>query len=230
VDQSLGDILDHLDDLAVAQDTLVLFLGDNGTDAPLGHQHEVACAAPLRGKKGSHYEGGMRVPFVAAWARPDPESPHQQRLPLAAGTIQPGIASVTDLFPTLLRLAGAEIPAGHPVDGAPLDGLLAGRPDKAREESFLMHYPHAPHRTDYWTSYREGDWKVIHHYIPTVVSRGSRYQLFHLGEDPYEQSDRAAANPEVLRRMMQRLAAKLEAYGAAYPVAPDGQPLKPVVP
>jgi len=79
----------------------------------------------------AHYEGGMRVPFVAAWARPDAESPHQQRLPIAAGTISPAIASVTDLFPTLLGLAGAEVRANHPVDGKPLDALLAGQPDSA---------------------------------------------------------------------------------------------------
>ena len=68
MDKSLGDLLDHLDALGVADNTLIFFLGDNGSDAPLGHQHEVACAAPLRGKKGAHYEGGMRVPFIAAWA------------------------------------------------------------------------------------------------------------------------------------------------------------------
>ena len=75
MDKSLGDVLDHLDALGVAENTLVFFLGDNGSDAPLGHQHEVACAAPLRGKKGTHYEGGMRVPFIAAWAKPNPENP-----------------------------------------------------------------------------------------------------------------------------------------------------------
>ena len=75
MDKSLGDILDHLDELGVAENTLVFFLGDNGSDAPLGHQHAVACAAPLRGKKGAHYEGGMRVPFIAAWAKPNRAKP-----------------------------------------------------------------------------------------------------------------------------------------------------------
>jgi arylsulfatase A-like enzyme len=79
MDKSLGDILDDLDELGVAENTLVFFLGDNGSDAPLGHQHAVACAAPLLGKKGAHYEGGMRVPFIAAWARPNNTNPHQKR-------------------------------------------------------------------------------------------------------------------------------------------------------
>ena len=69
--------------LGIAENTLVFFLGDNGSDAPLGHEHAVACAEPLRGKKGSHYEGGMRVPFIAAWAKPDAANEHQKRLPIA---------------------------------------------------------------------------------------------------------------------------------------------------
>lgn len=84
MDKSLGDLLDHLEQLGVAENTLLFFLGDNGSDAPLGHQHEVACAAPLRGKKGSHYEGGVRVPFIAAWAKASAENAVQKRLPIVA--------------------------------------------------------------------------------------------------------------------------------------------------
>ncbi len=79
MDKSLGDVLDQIASLGVAEDTVIFFLGDNGSDAPLGHQHAVACAAPLRGKKGSHYEGGMRVPFIAAWVRRMP------RIPISSG-------------------------------------------------------------------------------------------------------------------------------------------------
>jgi arylsulfatase A-like enzyme len=228
MDKSLGDILDHLDALGVAENTLVFFLGDNGSDAPLGHQHEVACAAPLRGRKGSHYEGGMRVPLIAAWAKANLENPQQKRLPIAAGVIQSQQAAVYDLFPTILALAGIKPPASHVVDGARLDTLLTGRRDNSREEAFLMHYPHAPHRTDYFTCYRQGPWKVIYHYFPSKVSGDSHYQLFNLSEDPFEQQDLAASRPEELRRMMQGLIAALEKHHAVYPVDKDGAtPLKP---
>lgn len=86
----------------------MFFLGDNGSDAPLGHEHEVACAVPLRGKKGSHYEGGMRVPFLAAWAKPAVGNAHQQRLPIAVGGVQTQQAAVYDLFPTILNMVGGE--------------------------------------------------------------------------------------------------------------------------
>lgn len=231
MDKSLGDVLDHLEKLGVAEDTLVIFLGDNGSDAPLGHQHEVACAAPLRGKKGSHYEGGTRVPFIAAWAKPNAGNSFQKRLPIAAGAIQSQQAAVYDIFPTVLPLAGASAPAGHAVDGARLDTLLAGRRDPAREEAFLMHYPHAPHRTDYFTTYRSGDWKVIYHYFPSEVSEGSHYQLFNLATDPFEQKNLATSHPAELAQLMRGMIAGLEKQNAAYPVdKPGDAPLKPKLP
>jgi arylsulfatase A-like enzyme len=231
MDKSLGDVLDHLEKLGIAENTLFIFLGDNGSDAPLGHEHAVACAAPLRGKKGSHYEGGMRVPFIAAWVKPDPANAHQQRLPIAAGAIQSQQAAVYDLFPTLLAVAGIAPPDGHIIDGRRLDTLFTGKRDTARDEVFLMHYPHSPHRTDYFTTYREGDWKVIYHYFPTAVSGNSHYQLYNLGKDPSEQTDLATSEPAQLRRLMQGLIAGLEAQHAVYPVEKDSkQPMKPKLP
>lgn len=231
MDKSLGDLLDHLESLGVAENTLLFFLGDNGSDAPLGHEHQVACAEPLRGKKGSHYEGGMRVPFIAAWARPSEKTPLQQRLPILAGGIQSQQASVMDLFPTILHTAGVAVPDAHPVDGVALDSLLTGKPDPARNETFLMHYPHRPHRSSHFTVYREGGWKVIYHYFPDAQSGGGRYQLFHLAEDPFEQHDLAQEKPNKLKQLMQRLSASLAAHGAQYPVsAENGSPLHPEIP
>jgi arylsulfatase A-like enzyme len=222
MDKSLGDVLDHLDTLGVAENTLIFFIGDNGSDAPLGHQHEVACAAPLRGKKGAHYEGGTRVPFIAAWAKANPANPFQKKLPIAVNAIQPQQAAIYDVFPTILALTGARAPGTHAVDGSRLDTLLTGKPDRGRREQFLMHYPHAPHRTDYFTVWRDGDWKVIYHYFPTEVSGGSHYQLFNLTADPFEQHDLAPTRPGELKRLMQGLVAELERQHAVYPVEKDG--------
>ncbi|MBE7494674.1 MAG: sulfatase-like hydrolase/transferase [Verrucomicrobiaceae bacterium] len=231
MDRSLGDVLDHLDTLGVAENTLVLFLGDNGSDAPLGHQHEVACAAPLRGKKGSHYEGGMRVPFIAAWAKPDAANEHQKRLPIAPNAIQSQQAAVYDMFPTILGLTGVQTPSSHIVDGKKLDTLLTAKPDSGRDEKFLMHYPHSPHRTDYFTTFRDGEWKVIYHYFPTEVSGGSHYQLYNLKDDPFEQNDLAKSHPAELKKMMQGLIAGLEAQNAVYPVEKGTQtPVRPKLP
>ncbi len=218
MDKSLGDVLDHIEKLGVSENTLVIFLGDNGTDAPLGHQHAVACAAPLRGKKGSHYEGGIRVPFIAAWAKPSANNSLQQRFPIAHGSIQTQVSSVCDLLPTLAQVTNVPVPDNHMLDGQSLWKLFAGQADADRAEQFLMHYPHSPHRTDYFTLLRDGDWKVIYHYFPSEVSADSHYQLYNLSDDPFEQNELSAKEPEQLRRMVSRLAQELKRHHAAMPV------------
>ena len=238
MDKSLGDLLDQLESLGVANNTLVFFLGDNGSDAPLGDQHVVACAAPLRGKKGAHYEGGMRTPFIAAWAAPDPENPWQRKLPIAAGTVQGQVANVTDLFPTILGLVGANPdPDKHPVDGRDLSKLLKGEGETSRPEQFLMHYPHGTHRSNYFTVWRDGDWKVIHHALPEIPTHGGflqheggPFQLFNLKDDPFEQKDLAKEQPDELKRLVAGMRAELDRMDAVHPVDAAGQAILPEVP
>ena len=237
MDKSLGDMLDHLDELGVAENTLVFFLGDNGSDAPLGHQHQVACAAPLRGKKGAHYEGGMRVPFIAAWAKPDGKNALQIKLPIPTGAIQNQIAAVQDLFPTITELTGCDVPSDYVVDGEHLQTLLTGQSDSERSKTFLMHYPHGPHRSNYFTTWRDGDWKVIYHTLPEekttggfIQFQGGHYELFNLKDDPFESNNLADSHPQVLRRMMIGLIAALEKHNAIYPVDDEGNELRPQLP
>lgn len=231
MDKSLGDVLDHLQALNVAENTLVVFLGDNGSDAPLGPEHEVACAAPLRGKKGAHYEGGMRVPFIAAWAKPNSAHARQAKLPIPVGVVQSQFGRVYDIFPTLLNVAGVAPPAGHAIDGQSLDTLLTGKTDPARDSTFLMHFPHSPHRSEYFTVYRAGDWKLIYHYPPSRKFGAKRYELFNLKDDPFESRDVAAAEPKVLRRMVDGMIRALDEQQAQFPVGPDGKtPLRPQLP
>lgn len=236
MDKSLGDVLDHLDALGVAEDTLVLFLGDNGSDAPLGHQHAVACAAPLRGKKGAHYEGGMRVPFIAAWAKQSADNAFQKNLVIPRGVIQSQVASVEDLFPTILELTGCQAPADYVVDGKPLQTLLTGGRDATRGEEFLMHYPHGPHRSNYFTVWRNGRWKAIYHALPDTKTTGGHiqfgdghFELFDLQTDPFESHNVAANEPDVLKRMMAEMIQQLEDCDAVYPLA-DGKRVKPQLP
>jgi arylsulfatase A-like enzyme len=237
MDKSLGDMLDQFEQLGIAENTLIFFLGDNGSDAPLGNQHVVACAAPLRGKKGAHYEGGMRVPFIAAWAKRDPGNELQQRLPIPAGTIQSQVASVEDLFPTILDLTGNSSPDDHTVDGSRLQTLLSGKSDPSRREQFLMHYPHGRHRSNYFTTWRDGDWKVIYHTLPRkpttgghIQFEGGNYQLFNLAEDPFESNNLARANPQTLQRLMKGLIHQLKDHKAVYPIDDSGNPLPPQMP
>ncbi|MFK5920882.1 MAG: sulfatase-like hydrolase/transferase [Verrucomicrobiota bacterium] len=237
MDKSLGDMMDQFEDLGIAENTLIFFLGDNGSDAPLGDQHVVACAAPLRGKKGAHYEGGMRVPFIAAWAKENPQNRWQKKLPIPHGVIQGQVASVPDLFPTILEFTGAKAPQDYPVDGQLLQTLLSGKGDSSRPQQFLMHYPHGIHRSNYFTTWRDGDWKVIYHTLPKIPTtgkhiqfEGGHYQLFNLAEDPFESTNLADSKPVELKRMMEGLIAQLKKHQAVYPVDDAGKVLAPQLP
>ena len=227
MDESLGLLLDHLEKAGIAENTLILLLGDNGSDAPLGESHEVASSAPLRGKKGTHYEGGMRVPFIAAWAKTDATNTHQQALAIPADALQGHIVSVEDLFPTVLDIAKIKAPDTHKIDGQSLRTLLTGKDDPAHRDTFLMHFPHA-HRSVYFTSLRSGDWKVIYHYLP--AAKQPRYELFHVKDDPYEQTDLAIKQPEMLEKLMKELIISLEKHDAQYPQDKEGKELTPQLP
>ncbi len=225
VDKSLGDIIRELNRLGVAENTLLIFFGDNGSDAPLGAIHGYSSSAPLRGKKGTHHEGGVRVPFIAAWAKSDPENLWQKKLPIAANQIQPQIGTITDIFPTVCSLVGAEIPDGHETDGFDLKQQFAGKHNKNRSNTFLNHFPHG-HRSSYFSLYINGDWKVVYHY---PVKGGPDYELYNTKKDPYEKHNIAAQNPEQLKIMMQTMADDMRAKGALYPVK-NGKKLKPKAP
>lgn len=225
VDQSLGEILDHIEQLGVAGNTLVLFLGDNGSDAPLGPDLAVACAAPLRGKKGTHYEGGMRTALLAAWAKPDPANPLQKRFPIATGATCTQLAAVYDLFPTILAATGCSdrIPAGYPVDGLNLMPVLAEPSAPGQPRGFLMHFPHE-HRSSYFTVFRREHWKLVYHWRKPA---GKRLELFDLQQDPAEQNNLAASQPEQLDSMWAGMIEALQATAALPPLADDGSALIP---
>ncbi|MGI9240955.1 MAG: sulfatase [Verrucomicrobiales bacterium] len=229
MDKSLGDMLDHLDELGVAGNTLVLFLGDNGTDAPIGGAHAISCAAPLRGKKATHYEGGMRVPFIAAWAKPDAENPAQKRTPIEAGAITSQLGAVYDLLPTLLGAAEVELPENTAIDGIDLRKFFNPSPQGTIEREFLMHFPHQ-HRSSYFTSFHKGDWKLVYHYRPAERDTWDRIELFDLAADPTESKNLAAENPEKLGEMFGAMSAALDRSGAQFPLADDKEnTLKPTL-
>lgn len=226
MDKSLGQLLDHLESSGQAEHTLIFFLGDNGSDCPLGEAENVGSSAPLRGKKGSCYEGGVRVPFLASWAQPAATNPVQARFPITSGGHQNQIASIEDIFPTVTRLLDLTVPSGYPVDGQDLGRLLTGQPDPSRRQTFLMHYPHN-HRSSYWSSLRLDNWKVIYRYNPNKEKPA--IELYDLAVDPFESKNLADDNPAERKRMIQSLLDALERTGASGPMTKAGKMMKPVV-
>lgn len=228
MDKSLGDLMDEVDKLGVAEDTLILFLGDNGSDAPLGDSHGHTSSEPLRGKKATSFEGGMRVPFIAAWAKPNPDNAFQKKLPIPQGVMQGQMGTVMDLYPTLLALAGAKNPQKHVVDGFDLATQITGKTNPSRGKSFLMHFPHQHHST-YFTTYITPDWKLVYHYNPKTSEIPS-YELYDLKNDPFENKNVSSQNPEKLKSLVKAMSQQLEAEHALYPVDTHGKELKPQMP
>ena len=215
MDKSLNDILNHLNTLNISENTLVIFIGDNGSDAPLGKTHSIASSAPLRGKKGTHYEGGMRVPFIASWAKPA-KNPLQKSFQIKNLVIDQVFAKVSDIFPTILDAAGIQKPKNHITDGTSLRHLLSGN-TTTHPQKFLMHFPHS-HRSSYFTVLREGDYKLIFHYKKKGLER---YELFDLINDPYEEKNLANTKPEILKKMIGQMNLELENCNAQYPHTGD---------
>lgn len=227
MDKSLGDLLDHLESIGVAENTFVIFLGDNGTDAPMGGSHAISSSAPLRGKKATHYEGGMRVPFIAAWGKSDPQNRFQSQHPVLPDRhVTKGFGQICDVYATILDITETKSAEGHQVDGISLLPSLRGEP-LPEDREFLMHFPHG-HRSSYFTALRKGNHKLVYHY---PVDRGSknafpRIEIFNLATDPTENANLAESNLALRREMMEAMTAALDEAGAQFPVA-EGKSLKP---
>ncbi len=206
MDKSLGDILANLEQLGVAKDTLVIFMSDNGGDAPFANVND--SNAPLRHKKGSKYEGGVREPMIVSWAKPDPTSPIQSALPIVSGSREDDIVAIFDFFPTFAAIAGVQPVPG--LDGHDLTSYFRGEPGHHRPQELLIHFPH-DHRSAYFTIFREGDWKLIYNYA------SNDYELYNLATDISESSDRAADEPERVRKMARKMARELAREGAQWP-------------
>jgi arylsulfatase A-like enzyme len=87
-----------------------------------------------------------------------------------------------------------------------------------------MHFPHK-HRSSYFTSFRDGDWKLVYHYRPNDNPAKTPYELFNLAQDPFEKHNLADSKPQVLKKMMATMTASLQEQSALYPVDPDGNEL-----
>lgn len=225
MDKSLGDILDHLVEKGIAGNTLVIFMGDNGTGLYLGTDRDYCSSAPLRGMKGTEFEGGMRVPCIIAWAAPE-DNPSQARLPIKPDIVRTEVASICDIYPTLAAFVGADIPSDHAVDGQDLSPLLGGGPEPAsHKDEFLMHFPHE-HRGSYFTVWRHDKWKLIYYYNPNHPEK-PQCSLFNLKRDPFETRDLSSRCPGRVRKLLNEMILKLEETGAQYPVDFRGDPIPP---
>jgi len=202
MDDAVGLVLDQLKASGLAENTILCFTSDNG-GVSSGDAYSTS-NLPLRGGKGRQWEGGIREPYYLK----------------APGITKPGTTcavpvSGIDWYPTLLELAGVAVPAEQEIDGVSLVPLLKG--ETIPDRPLFWHYPHYGNQGGEPSSIiLEGDWKLIHYH------EDGRDELYHLGDDPGEQNDLAAAQPERARAMRGRLDTWLQAVDAEFP-RPDPQ-------
>jgi arylsulfatase A-like enzyme len=194
VDESVGRIMRKLDEVKIANRTVIVFTSDNGGLIP------VTSNAPLRAGKGTLYEGGIRVPMIVRW----PEAVN------AKSTCDVPVASV-DFHGSILEIAGVEGVPGDVVDGVSIGSLLK-QTGRVNRDAIYWHYPHYhPGGATPCGAVREGDFKLIEFY------EDGHLELYNLREDLSETNDVASKMPEKAAELRQKLADWRRAVNAQMP-------------
>ena len=191
LDDNVGRILAKIDELGIADRTVVIFTSDNGGFINKYKGTTVTNNSPLRSGKGSLYEGGTRVPLAIRWPGVTP-----------AGTVCREPVSTIDFYSTLLEMAGLKGDADHnaTVDGKSLVRLLKKPPSaKLDREALYWHYPHYYPTTGPVSSIRAGDWKLLEFHEDKHV------ELYNLADDLGEQNDLAGRMPERAEQLRRQL-------------------------
>ncbi len=200
VDDSVGELVAHLGELGILENTYIFFFSDNGglcTKNTVGP----GCNLPLRASKGWLYEGGIRVPLIV-------RQPGKKN----AGAQPTDYVLSTDIYPTLLDLAGLPLRPGQHPDGRSFEDLLVNTRTRKAPRRLYWHYPH--YHGSAWTpgaAIRDGDWKLIEFYHHGNV------ELYNLKDDPGEAKDLATRFPGRTNELRQRLRDWQEKMGAKMP-------------
>lgn len=216
VDDSVGTILATLDELNLAENTLVIFSSDNGgvggyQREGIGRNNSITDNAPLRGGKGMLYEGGIRVPYVFRWKNV-----------ISPGQVTDIPINSVDLYPTLLEIAQASSLPDQPLDGESYLSVLKS-PQNARLKrgAIFWHFPgylgqgENSWRTTPVSVIRSGDWKLLE------FLEDGKLELYHLKDDVGERHNLADQMPDITADLHAKLVAWRDGIGAPLPTKND---------
>ena len=216
MDKSLGDIMSWLEANSLDDDTILIFMSDNGglatapywRDGELYHQN-----APLNCGKGSLYEGGIREPMMVYW--PNVTRP---------GSVCDKYLIIEDFFPSILEMAGIDsYKTLSPIDGRSFVPLIKGTGDPSKGRSLVWNYPNiwgnSGPGVNLNCAIRRGDWKLVYYYDT------GKKELFNVKEDIGETCDLSAEKPGLVRKLSARLGRYLRSVDAQRPsFLPSGEP------
>lgn len=208
MDKSLGDIMSWLEANSLDDDTILIFMSDNGglatapywRDGELYHQN-----APLNCGKGSLYEGGIREPMMVYW--PNVTRP---------GSVCDKYLIIEDFFPSILEMAGIDsYKTLSPIDGRSFVPLIKGTGDPSKGRSLVWNYPNiwgnSGPGVNLNCAIRRGDWKLVYYYDT------GKKELFNVKEDIGETCDLSAEKPGLVRKLSARLGRYLRSVDAQRP-------------
>jgi len=192
-DDMVGRIVDAIEAEGLTSKTMIIFTSDNGGlhkryDYRAAADDLVATQSPLRGEKGTLFEGGVRVPLIIKYP------------PLTtAGTLcrEPTVGH--DFYPTFVDLAGGKLPANQPIDGHSLKPLLSKPSARLARQAIFWHYPHYHHDRPA-SSIRERDWKLIEY-----LDGSGDVELYNLSSDIGETKNLAAEKKGRMADLSQKL-------------------------
>lgn len=224
-DDRIGEILNALDALNIANNTLVIFTSDNGPARAAGPtelklQYDTATGAGWgiaaskgitggrKGYKSSLFEGGIGVPFIARWPGKISEGKVDQR----------SLFSAVDLLPTFCSIAGAAFPEDYHPDGINITRVLQGSPLTSRAKPLYWKFPSAwpanKNRPDHWVS-----WAIMDEQWKLVANRDLDYiELYQISNDPFEKNNVLKDQPAAANKLV----SKLKDWKATLPERPSG--------
>jgi len=198
MDEGIGMLLDKIASLGIGDNTYIIFLSDNGgrTSIPIGPEQKVARNFPLRGGKGSMYEGGLRVPFIVAG--PGVSKNTHSNVPITG----------LDILPTVARLAGFQGPLPQILDGGNIAPIIhnKGKGVVERNAPYLIFHQAANRKPS--SAIRWGDYKLVKDW------RYKSYELFDLSKDIEEKNDLSKEMPELVIKLNDALVRFLDEANA----------------
>ena len=202
LDENVGRVLKRIDDLGVSDRTVIIFTSDNGGFINNYQDQKVTSNDPLRSGKGSLYEGGIRVPLIIH----------------VPGVTQPGSVSnepiqTTDLYPTILELAGLEGNSEHNknLDGVSIVPVFKNPDDRLRRDALYWHYPHYYQTTGPVSAIRRGNWKLLEFFEDDHI------ELYNLETDLGETTNLAPLQPPLADLLRRKLTEWRQTVNAAMP-------------
>lgn len=208
MDESVGRVIDKIDSLGIADNTIIIFMSDNGGNM----YNEVEGTTPtnnypLRGGKGNSYEGGTREPCIIVWPKV-----------VIPNTRCDEIITSTDFYPTMLEMVGIKPRKDNALDGVSIVPLLKGK-SKLSREAIFCHFPHYVPATNNLpcTYVRKGEWKLMRIY-GEGPDRTNAYELYNLKDDVGEQNNLAKTMPSKVKELDHLIDQFLEDTDAIIPV------------